>query len=189
VWQWVRNSDIPWNRRSLYAALLASTGKASDADELFPLLEKVQVQWKQGIIYSILSLNPKKYGPRIMVMVEDNKVPFLTRYSIWKATLQLYEAKAKGFTEQELLDRMAVFLDQPDMADIPISTFRQHKRWEYTDRILGLYEKNKAAIVRNAIIRYALQSPRPTAAAFVTRVRKQDPELVQYLEDELKDRE
>ena len=45
--------------------------------------------------------------------------------------------------------------------------------------------KAPAKIVQIAILRFALQSPTPTAAAFVAKMRKQDREWVQDVKEQL----
>ena len=100
----------------------------------------------------------------------------------------LAAAEVNGLSKDMLVAQVAVFLDQPDMADFPIVEFRKLNRWEFTDHLVKMYDEKRfnAPIIKNAILRYALESPRPAAAELIKRVRKDDPERIQELEEELK---
>ena len=53
---------------------------------------------------------------------------------------------------------------------------------------IACYDKqsHQSPIVKNSIVRYALACPLPEARTLVDRVRRQDAELVQDLEEQLK---
>ena len=136
--------------------------------------------------FAVLTLNAKDYAAKVTSVAKDEKVPFATRYCIWRATRRLMETKSKALSENELNDLTVIFLDQGDMADFPIRSLTQGKRWEHTERILSIQGKQwfKQSVIRNAMIRYALECPLPAAKAFVETMRKEDPERVQLLEEE-----
>ena len=78
------------------------------------------------------------------------------------------------------MEIMECFLEQNDIADLAIETLRKFKRWDYTGRILSLYEKQTKPmlLMRRSVLRFAVQSPTPQAAAFVAKMRKEDAEWV-----------
>jgi hypothetical protein len=182
----LKKEKVEPSRLSLYASLLASCGKPSDADELFAQLK--EKGYKQGYFFSILVLNPEQYAPRVKAMAKDIKLPFLTRYPIFRAFEQLHETKAAAMTQEELVQTMVDFLEQDDMADFAIVRLGKWKRWELTKQILSLEnrESHKSPVIRKAILVFALQSPLPEAVKYVARQRKRDPEWVADIEDYLK---
>jgi hypothetical protein len=190
VLAWLRDSKTPHWARSTYASLLASCGKPADADELFQLLEKKENQADfSGYFLSILALKPKEYLPRVKAIASDPQARFLQeRYSILRAIRMLEETKTAALTPAQRMDMVAIFLDQADMADFAVEEFRKWKGWDCTERILALLEKpsHKTPIIRKSILRFALQSPRPEAAAFVVTMRNEDREWVEDTEEFLK---
>ena len=83
--------------------------------------------------------------------------------------------------------RVYAFRRTGDIADVAIQDLRRWKRWEYTKQIVACYDKksHQSPIVKNGIVRYALVCPLPEARTLLERVRRQDPELVRDLEEQL----
>jgi hypothetical protein len=71
------------------------------------------------------------------------------------------------------------------MADFGVEDLRKWKRWEMTDQILGLFDKetHDAPVVKRSILRFALQSPDKKAAEFVQAQRRRDAEWVRETEE------
>lgn len=179
---WLGDPDIVQKRGVEYALLLASCGKPSDADKLFELWkEKVRKEY----VFTMLTLKAKEYEREMKTIAADPKSPFLQRYSVYAGVLMLGEAKSTAFPKAKQMEFMEIFLDQGDMADFAIHEFRKWKRWEQTDRVLGLLDKktHQAIVIRNAILRFAMEAPGPEAAAFVAKMRKMDRERVEYYEE------
>ncbi len=186
VWKLLRDTDDP-SRSNFFASLLASCGKPGDADELFKLSESSKSHY--GFYFSILSLNGKEYSERIRTLAKDKNTKFLPRYYVFRAVRDLHEANSTGFPREKCEEMMADFLEQGDMADFAIESFAKWKRWEHTEAILKLHgrESHKAPIVRRWILRYALQAPGEQAAAFVAKMRREDPESVRYVEEQIEE--
>ena len=183
---WVADPEMPQYRRHVYASLLAYCGTPNDADELFGLLSKLKDDptirmSTDGYYVGILTLKPKEYFPRVKAIASDPKVRFQERYPILKAVRSLDESKSTALTKPQILELMTCILDQQDMADFAIEDFRKWKRWEMTDRVLKVLEKKsfQTPIIQKAVLRFALQSPQPAAAAFVAKMRKKDREWVE----------
>jgi hypothetical protein len=83
---------------------------------------------------------------------------------------------------------VADVLAHPDMADFGIEDLRKWRRWEYADRVLGLFgkESHDAPVMRRAILRFALRCPGERAAALVRQQRRLDPTLVTDVEEILR---
>jgi hypothetical protein len=175
------------SQSSVYASLLASCGKPADADTLFRSYDKKT--FLDGHYVCLLALKPKEYGPRVTAIARDPETSFLQRYAILSALRQLEQSKSAAFPAAERTRMMEVFLEQKDIADFIIDDFRLQKRWDYTERILALAEKksHQNPIVQKAILRFALQSPGPGAAAYVMKLRHKDAEWVADTEETLRD--
>jgi hypothetical protein len=184
IWTWLRDPKIDY-RHDTYASLLASCGQPSDADELFKMMAQEQKGAYEGFTFSILSLNPEQYFPRIKKMASNSRTAFLSRYRIQKAAKTMYEIKSLALTQRQLLELIECSLEQTDMADLAIDSLRTWKRWEYTDRIIKLPEQKGFGnrIIRNATVRFAFQSPEPAAVVFLKKLREKDPEQVEYQEN------
>jgi hypothetical protein len=83
---------------------------------------------------------------------------------------------------------MTELLPHVDMADLAIEDLRRWKQWDQTDKVLDLFDKKSHDIkfIRRSILRFALQSPSPRAAAFVREQRQRDLQWVKDTEDLLK---
>jgi hypothetical protein len=98
-----------------------------------------------------------------------------------------YNAKPEEMGPR-VLNAMSLAIGQADMADLAIEDLRKWKRWEHTKQIVACWElKNyQTPLIRQSIVRYSLACPQPAARELVERARRQDPELVRDLEQELK---
>ena len=184
IWTWLRDSNIAPRRRNTYASLLAGNGDASDAAELFKMLDKEKRQVHDGFFFSILSLNSKEYLDRIKKIARDSDGGFIQPYSIMLAVRNLHEIDSTPLPERQRLELMECILDNPQTADFAVDSFRKWKRWEYTDRILALAEKKEfsSRITCRSILWFAFRSPEPNAGAYVAKMRKKDRELVDDVE-------
>ena len=84
-------------------------------------------------------------------------------------------------SKDSIAQAVALCFPHRDMADFGIEDLRKWERWEMTDRVLKLYDMHKSAVVRRAVLRFALQAQakRPEAQAFVKLHQKRDAEWVE----------
>jgi len=190
LWAWIRDPKVPMPRRDYYAYLLAACGKADDADAIVKWTNQEDIKGKPvgHAVFAVLSLNPKKYLSHYKTIAHNEKTPFLERYRILVSVRALREANLGAVPRAVCEDFVAGYLDQSDMADFVIEDFRKWKRWDLTERILGMYGKKPfdIPIMRRAILRFALQAPGEKAAAFVAALRKKDAPFVEDTEELLK---
>jgi hypothetical protein len=177
-------------RLSMYAYLLGACGETNDADFLRSLLsDPTQRNHKafEGILAGYITMRPKEGWGYAHELLKNEKTPFLLRYASLRTLRFFYNSKPEE-TGTNVVYGLGLAIQQAELSDIAITDLRHWKRWDHTKLILSCYDKasHRSQIVKNSIVRYALACPQPEARALVERARRQEPELVKYLEEELK---
>jgi hypothetical protein len=187
----IKDEELEPERLSMFAYLLGACGDAKDAELLRSLLANpVQRNNKayEGILAGYITMKPKEgWKFALEGLQKTDQKTFLLRYATLRTMRFFYNAKHDEFAPQ-VMQGLGLAIANADVADIAIQDLKGWKRWEHSKLILSCYDKasHKSAIVQNSILRYAIACPQPEAKALVERVRKQDPELIKYLEEELK---
>ena len=184
----IQMPDMEPERLSMYAYLLGACGDAKDLDTLRALL-KDQRNFKafEGILAGYVTMRPQEGWAYLHELLKNEKTPFLLRYATLRTMRFFYNASPEE-TGAEVMRGLGVAVERADVADIAITDLRTWKRWEHTKTILACYDKasHRSPIVKNSIVRYALACPHTEARELVERVRRQEPELVKYLQEDLK---
>jgi hypothetical protein len=133
-------------------------------------------------------LEPKEGWEYICSLLKDAKKEFLLRYAALRAVRFFWDSRPDLLKKEDMVEGVKALLDQNDIADLAIEDLRKWNRWELCDAILSLQSKKShdVPIIRRAILRYALSCPGTQAAAYVTEMRKKDPESVKDAEELLK---
>ena len=141
-----------------------------------------------GVLAGMALLSPKEGWKYIGDVVANPNKEFTTRYAALKAIRFLKEYRPEIIPMDELTAKVAVMIDQPDISDLAIEELRRWSYWKAMDRVLAVANdpKFQSAFSRKAILRYLLQCPHASAAAFVARKRAELPEYVKETEDLLK---
>jgi hypothetical protein len=186
----VKTPELEPERLSMYAYLLGACGEAGDADLLRSLLTDLnQRNHKafEGILAGYITMRPKEGWTYTHDLLKDEKTPFLLRYASLRTLRFFYNARPEE-TAANVIHGLGLAIQQAELSDIAITDLRNWKRWDHSKLILSCYDKKShhSQIVKNSIVRYALACPQPEARALVERARRQEPELVKYLEEELK---
>lgn len=184
----VKSADIEPERLSMFAYLLGACGDAKDADLLRELLNNPRHHKAfEGILAGYITMRPEEGWKMTFDLLKAEKASFLLRYSSLRTMRFFYNARQKE-TGPLVMHGLGLAIQRAEVADIAISDLKDWKRWEHTKLIVSCYDKpgHKSAIVKNSIVRYALTCPEPEAKALVERIRREDPKLLRYLEEELK---
>ncbi len=189
VRQLLKTPDLEPEKLSMYAYLLGSCGKAEDADQLRKLLKRSSPRnYKayEGILAGYITIQPKAGWAYAHDLLKNEK-NFLLRYAALRAMRFFYNTHPEECAA-EVMKGMETAIAHADVADIAIQDLSKWKRWEHTKLIVACYDKSshKSPIVKSSIVRYALACPQPEARTLVERVRRQNPELLKYLEEEMK---
>jgi hypothetical protein len=187
--RWLQDPAMPENRLGLFAFLLGACGGADDAALLRSMIdnptEKTQGAF-DGLLGGYIHLKPREGWKLALDLLRDQRKPFAMRFAIVRM-LRFYQGWQPKDSRVRVMEGMAVVLGQNDLADLAIDDLRRWKVWDLTPEIFRLYEQKgyDAPIMQRAIVRYALECPRPEAAGFLARVRHKDPELYNDLHEAL----
>ena len=186
----VKDPDTEPERLSMFAYLLGACGNADDAELLRSLVKNPTPRMYksfEGILAGYITMRPKEGWAVIEESLKNDKQSFLLRYATLRTMRFFYNAKPAE-TGSQVLHGLTLALGQPDLADMAIEDLRKWKRWEHTKLVLSCWDKRShdSRITKQSIVRYALACPEPEARVLIERARRQDPELVQAMQEELK---
>jgi len=191
--QWLSDPNTSPSRYGLYGSLLGHCGnKDKHAAFLRAILDdpkKRTISGLDGLMAGYLLLDPKAGWAFADGIIKDPNTEFLTRYAVLRAMRFFHEFRPDVIPEATLVGGMKTLVEQGDIADLAIEDLRKWHRWELTDMVLSSYDKETHAvpIVRRAIIRFALTAPKnDKAAAFVSKMREDQPDRVRDIEELLK---
>jgi hypothetical protein len=185
----VKDPKLEPERLGLFAFLLGATGTPADADLLLPLLQKPDertLKALEGVLSGYILRRPKEGWAWAHAALGDRKQPYLLRWGVVRAVRFLHSARPAEYRAQ-IAHATGLMVPDPELADVAVSYLEQWQCWDHTKLILAQYGKasHAAPIIRNTILRYALVCPQPEARQFVEQVRRQDPQLVRELEEDL----
>ena len=186
----VKNPDLEPERLSMFAYLLGACGTADDVELLQSLIKNPPRRFYksyEGILAGYITMRPAEGWALANDTLRNDKNSFLLRFATLRTMRFFYNAKPEE-TGPRVLSGLGLALGQSDIADIAIEDLRKWKRWDHTKAVVACWDRKgyQSPIVKQSIIRYALACPMPEARALVERARRQDPELVRDLEQELK---
>jgi hypothetical protein len=186
--QWLQKPTLPAARVRLYAALLGDCGNDKHAAMLRKRISAGTDEGLDGLLVGYFLLQPGEGFDLIHRIMQDNKESFARKYAALLAVRFLGSFRQDVLARKQWLELTATLLNDPEMADFPISDFRQGKCWEMTDAIIDLYGKKGYGhpIIKREIVRFALVSPLPRARALVDQVRQSDPDWLRETEETLR---
>jgi hypothetical protein len=186
----VKTPDLEPERLSMYAYLLGACGDKSDVELLRSLLNNPAPRFfraYEGILAGYIMLQPKEGWAFAHETMKDAKSSFVLRYAIQRTMRFFFNASPEENAANVMLGE-GLALAHPDVADVAIQDLTRWKRWDHTKLIVSCYDKasHKSPLLKNSLVRYALACPQPEAKALVERVRRENPDLIKYLQEELK---
>jgi hypothetical protein len=190
---WLGKPGTRPDRLGCFAFLLAhcSKDRAKDARLLRSLADKaIQLQTTNlnWFLVGYILLDPKEGLQYTRGLLQNSKRAFLVRYAAQRAMRFFGTERPDLLPRQDVLQAVALLLPQEDIADLAIEDFRRWKAWELTPHVLALAtsKAHDVPIIRRAVLRFALSSPRPEAKQFIAEKRKTDPQAVLDTEELLK---
>ena len=188
---WLSDPKTPPYRYGLYSSLLGHCGRPEDGEFLRKLVldaDKHKGSGVDGMLVGSVMIQPKEGWGFLENMIRDTQLDFNTRYACLRAVRFLWGQRPDLVEKKDLTRAMLAATTFPDLADFAIDDLRKWQVWDTTPDILGLSTKKShdVGVIHRAILRYAIQSPRPEAAKFVAEQRKRDPEQVRDTEEILK---
>jgi hypothetical protein len=192
-WLEDKDSKTPTYRLGLYASLLGHCGIAKHAKLLRKLLDDPQ-KWPQigleGMLAGYTILSPKEGWAYLRGILNDPKKEFQLRYAALKAVRFFWDTRPDLVKKKDLVAGLCLLLKHTDLADFVIEDLRKWKVWEAADKVMALAasKPHDAAVIKRALLRYALSWPKrdARAKAFIESERKKDKETVEEIEELLK---
>ncbi|MBL8793283.1 MAG: hypothetical protein JNM56_05210 [Planctomycetia bacterium] len=186
----LNDPQTPPARIGLYAFLLGACGGDKEAAQLRSMLDKPSEKAREaidGILAGYIQLRPREGWQLAGDMLKDTKERSIIDRTRIIQTLRFYHGWKPKESKPEVLTAMKSALGT-DLADLALEDLRKWEWWEETATVLSLYGKKgyEAPLMRRAIIRYALNCPRPDAAEFIKERRAKEADLVKEVEDNLK---
>jgi hypothetical protein len=191
--KWLDDPNTPASRFGLYGSMLGHCGAAKHAVTLRHMLDDPKKRFGTGIdgmIAGYVMLLPKEGWGYVLDLVKDPGRDFLVRYAALRAIRFFWEYRSDIVAPSELINGVMSMVGQDDISDLAIEDLRKWKRWEVTEKIIGLYgrKSHDVPIIRRAILRFALcaQADNEKAREFVKAMRAKDKSWVEDVEDLLR---
>jgi hypothetical protein len=179
--------------KGIYALLLGHCGQEKHGVLFRTLLEdqtlkQVPLVDRAHFMTGYMLLQPKEGWQYTLGVLKDSSLDFNTRYTGLRAVRFLVESWPDVIPRKELVDGVAVLLDQEDIADLAIHDLRKWGQWDLVDRILTLSDRKShdVPLIQRAIVLYALICAKPQAVEFIKQMRQKHPVIVQQCEALLK---
>jgi hypothetical protein len=185
----LQNEKTPPERLGLLAFLLGSCGGEKDAELLRSLIATPSPRTAgglDGLLAGYIQLKPQEGWKLAQSVLADEKRRFEDRYSVVRM-VEFQHGAMPDKSRPEVLLACEIMLDSGQLADFAVENLRKWSVWDLTPLVLKQFGKKShdTPIIHRAIIRYALDCPRPEARSFVEEVRRQRPALVKELQDSL----
>jgi hypothetical protein len=188
---WLKDKATPGFRLGLYASMLGHCGKKEHAKILADLLDDKEKRLSSsidGVLASLVMLDKETGWNRINSILKNPKEEFMLRFAALKAARFFHDYRPDLISQTMVIEAYKPLLDQGDIADLAIEDLRKWKAWSAAETVLAIRSKEagKVAIVRRAILRYALRCPGDAAKSFVESARAEDKRAVEDAEELLK---
>lgn len=184
---WIKNPDVPLNRRRLYMVLLSVCGGPDDLPAVEQMLRSEDKKSRAGLD-ALLGCYLVLAGPDGMKLVEDlflknAKAEYADTYAAIMA-LRFHGTETDRVPRERILQGFHSLLDRPDLADLIIPDMIRWEDWSQVERLVKLFKEadKKSNWVRVPIINYLRMCPRPEAKEHLAELAKMDPESFQRAE-------
>jgi hypothetical protein len=184
---WIKNPDVPLNRRRLYMVMLSVCGGPDDLPTLEQMLRSEDKKSRAGLD-AMLGCYLMLAGPEGMGLVEDlflknTKAEYADTYAAIMA-LRFHGTETDRVPRQRILQGFHLLLDRPEVADLIIPDMIRWEDWSQVERLVKLFKEadKKSNWVRVPIINYLRKCPRPEAKEPLAELAKMDPEAFKRAE-------
>ena len=190
--EWIRDPKTPSFRVSLYASLLGHCGKAEHAKLLREKLNDAIDNRKpeiHGLLAGYFMLDTKEAFSYLKKVLSEEKEEFFVRHACLRMATFLREQRPDLVPAGELNKAVGHLLQFPVMADMGIDYLAKAKAWDFTGKVIDLYQRKNddknfdVDSIKRAVLRFALLSPEPRAAAFVKEQRARNAQYVTDTEE------
>ncbi len=181
--EWIKNTDVPANRRRLYLTLLSVCGSKKDAPLLEGLLRSEDRKQKAGLdalIGAYLTIMGADGMPLIEeLFLKNKKAEYADTYAAIMA-IRFHGTETDVIPRKRLLTGLHHMLDRPELADLVIVDLARWEDWTVMPRLVTLFKDadEKSSWVRVPVVRYLMACPLPEAKVALKEVTKVDAQAV-----------
>lgn len=178
----IRNPLTPGDRIGLYGLMVGVAGRPQDAEVLRRMVENPnerRLNGLDGLMGGLCVLNPTQGLELSLDILNDRQKPFNLRYSALEA-IRFALIELDAFDRDHVFERMRQALEIPELCDLLMDELRKHQQWSAVNQVLGLAERSgyDSAVIRRAILRFAIECPDPKANAFLQKAAESDSQFV-----------
>lgn len=177
---WIKDTNLPPDRKRLYLVMLGVCGKPADAELLEELLRSEDPNRRAGLdsmIACYVTLKGASGLPLIDELFLKNKQ---SQYADTYAAIMAlrFHGTEGGIVEKErVLESMRLILDRPELADLVIPDLARWEDWSQIEKLAELFKSadEKSSWVRVPVINYLRSCPLPEAAKQLEELKELDP--------------
>ncbi len=180
---WIKDPEMPADRRRLYLVMLGVCGSDKDVPMLEEMLKSTQQSTRSGLdslIACYMTLGGKDSLKLINELFLSNKqAPYADTYAAIMA-IRFHGTETDLIPRSELVAALHNVLDRADLADLVIPDLARWGDWTQIDRLVKLFEAAEADNnwLRVPVVNYMRACPLPEAAAALEKLKAIDPEAV-----------
>lgn len=180
---WIKDPQIPANRRRLYLVMLSVCGGPQDLALLEQMLRSEDRQARAGLD-AIIGCYLTLAGPEGMPLIEElflknTKAEYADTYAAIMA-LRFHGTETEIIPRARILQGLRHILDRIQLADLVIPDLARWEDWSQMERLVTLFKQadDKSSWVRVPVINYLRACPRPEAKQYLEELEKIDPDAV-----------
>ena len=181
--QWVKDPEMPADRRRLYLVMLSACGTEKDAVMLESMLRSTQPSARTGLdalVGCYLTLSGDE-GLKVVneLFLANKQAPYADTYAAIMA-IRFHGTETDVIPRSELVKALHNVLNRPDLADLVIPDLARWGDWTQIDRLVELYEKADANNnwIRVPVVNYMRACPLPEAKEAMEKLKEIDPDAV-----------
>lgn len=180
---WIKDEEVPANRRRLYLTMLGVCGTKADVPMLEEMLKSNDRKARSGLD-ALIGCYLTLVGEEGMPLVEDlflknDKSEYADTYAAIMA-LRFHGSETDVVPRQRILQALRHMLDRPQLADLVIPDLARWEDWSVMGKLVDLFKNadEKSSWVRVPVINYLRACPKPEAKAYIQELEKIDPAAV-----------
>jgi hypothetical protein len=187
--QWLGDRNTPAHRIGLFSVLLGVCGTREDGKLIERIIDSPELRplsGVDGLMGGYCLLDPVAGVDYTVNALVSEKSDFNLRYAALR-TIRINLKEFPNLDRAKMLAALDKAIERNDIADLVIDEIRLLGRFEDADKVLALWDRQAdQAMVRRAVIRFALRCPGDAAKQLLSKIRATEPHQVTDQEDLLK---
>lgn len=178
--KWIKNTDLPADRKRLYLVMLGICGQPEDAKLLEEMLRSEDPNRRAGLDAMIACYATLRGAEGLEVIDElflaNKQSQYADTYAAIMA-LRFHGTEGGVIDKERVLVSMRLLLDRPELADLVIPDLARWEDWSQVEKVVGLFKNadEKTSWVRVPVINYLRACPLPEAASRLAELKEIDP--------------